>query len=84
MTDPAEFRHGMARRLALPVHMAVADDEQKLRIEQMQADIDNKRMDTMYKHGLLRFEPWKIAFTAFGAGAAALAAVIAALNYFHH
>jgi hypothetical protein len=46
--------------------------------------IDNKRMDTMYKHGLLRFEPWKIAFTAFGAGAAALAAVIAALNYFHH
>jgi hypothetical protein len=64
--------------------MAVADDEQKLRIEQMQADIDNKRMDTMYKHGLLRFEPWKIAFTAFGAGAAALAAVIAALNYFHH
>jgi hypothetical protein len=52
--------------------------------EQMQADIDNKRMDTMYKHGLLRFEPWKIAFTAFGAGAAALAAVIAALNYFHH
>jgi hypothetical protein len=48
MTDPAEFRHGMAR------------------------------------HGLLRFEPWKIAFTAFGAGAAALAAVIAALNYFHH
>jgi len=57
MTDPAEFRHGMAR---------------------------NKRMDTMYKHGLLRFEPWKIAFTAFGAGAAALAAVIAALNYFHH
>jgi hypothetical protein len=46
--------------------------------------VDNKRMDTMYKHGLLRFEPWKIAFTAFGAGAAALAAVIAALNYFHH
>lgn len=58
--------------------------EEDARRTLLMADIDNKRMDTMYKHGLLRFEPWKIAFTAFGAGAAALAAVIAALNYFHH
>lgn len=62
---------------------SIDDAERQLRIEQMQADIDNKRMDTAYKHGLLRFEPWKIAFTAFGAGAATLAAIAALLKYFH-
>jgi hypothetical protein len=52
--------------------------EQDLRIDQMRADIENKRMDTAYKQGLLRFEPWKIGFTAFAAGVAALAAAVGA------
>jgi hypothetical protein len=44
------------------------DEERRLRIELMQADIENKRADTDYKRGLLRFEPWKIVIAAFAAG----------------
>ncbi|HSR78755.1 MAG TPA: hypothetical protein VLN57_19425 [Xanthobacteraceae bacterium] len=57
-----------------------------MRIELMQADIENKRADTDYKRGLLRFEPWKLGFAAFGAGAAVMAALVALLGYFgfHH
>lgn len=55
-------------------------EEHRLRIELMQADIENKRADSDYKRGLLRFEPWKIAFTAFGAGAAFVAALVALLS----
>ena len=35
------------------------DDERRLRIELMQADIENKRADTGYKVTLTRLEPWK-------------------------
>jgi hypothetical protein len=44
------------------------DEERRLRTELMQADIKNKRADTDYKRGLLRFEPWKIVTPAFAAG----------------
>ncbi len=50
----------------------------------VQADIDNKPADTAYRHGLLRYEPWRLAFTAFGAGAAVMAALVALLGYFGH
>jgi hypothetical protein len=53
-------------------------------LELMQADIDNKRADPAYKRGLLRYEPWRLAFTAFGAGAAVMAALVALLGYFGH
>ena len=56
------------------------EDERRLRIELMQADIDNKRMDTEYKRGLLRYEPWKIVITAFAAGGIIVGAV-GALGY---
>ena len=39
----------------------------------MIADTENKRADTDYKRGLLRFEPRKLAFAAFGASAAFVA-----------
>lgn len=64
--------------------MTTEDDERRVRIELMQADIDNKRADTAYKRGLLRYEPWKLGFTAFGAGAAVMAALVALLSYFGH
>lgn len=67
--------------------MSLEDEERRLRIELMQTDIENKRADTDYKRGLLRFEPWKIAFTAFGAGAAFVAALVVLLGLFlgsHH
>jgi hypothetical protein len=50
----------------------------------MRADIQNKQADTEYKRGLLRYEPWKLGFTAFGAGAAVVAALVALLSYFGH
>ena len=60
------------------------EDERGIRIDLMIADTENKRADTEYKRGLLRFEPWKLAFTAFGAGAAFVVALVALLNFFHH
>jgi hypothetical protein len=65
----------------------VADDDvemRQLRVDLMKADISNKQADTEYKRGLLRFEPWKLAFTAFGAGAAAVIALIALLTFGSH
>jgi hypothetical protein len=41
------------------------------------------RADTEYKRGLLRYEPWKLAFAAFGAGAALVAALVALLGLHH-
>ena len=65
------------------------DDERRLRIELMQADIDNKPpaplnrgprspevtegktlgVDSDYKRGLVRWEPWKVMIAAIGATA---------------
>jgi hypothetical protein len=59
------------------------EDERRVRIELMQADIDNKRADTAYKRGLLHYEPWKVAFAAFGDGAAVTAALVALLSFQH-
>lgn len=57
------------------------EDEFRLRIEQMIADIDNKRADTGYKLGLLRFEPWKIVITALAAGGVLGGAFVGAISY---
>jgi hypothetical protein len=60
------------------------DEEQRqLRIDQMRADIANKNADTEYKRGLLRYEPWKVALTGLGAGAALTLALITLLNFLH-
>lgn len=62
--------------------MTEDDEERRLRIELMQADIENKRTDTRYKKTLADWEPWKAMAVAAGAGATltlALLAVAAAL-----
>lgn len=46
----------------------------------MRADIANKEADTAYKHGLLRYEPWKVIALAAGAGAGAMAAAVALMT----
>lgn len=38
-------------------------------------------MDSEYKRGLLRFEPWKIVFTAFAAGATVVGAIVGVALY---
>ena len=53
------------------------DEERQLRIELMQADIDNKRADTAYKRKLADWEPWKAMAVAAGAGATLTLAMIA-------
>lgn len=58
--------------------MSEADEqEQQLRIEQMAADIENKRADTDYKRTMMRWEPWKAMAVAAGAGATFTLAMIA-------
>lgn len=47
----------------------------------MSADIENKKADTEYKRGLLRFEPWKIVITAVAAGGILGGAIVGALSY---
>jgi hypothetical protein len=47
------------------------------------AHVENMKADTDYKRGLLRYEPWKVAVTALGAGAAIMLALIALLSYMH-
>jgi hypothetical protein len=54
------------------------DEEQRLRIEQMLADIDNKRADTQYKVTLTRIEPWKTVI-ALVAGVSVIVGVVAGL-----
>lgn len=58
-------------------------DEQNARIDQIMADIANKSMDTAYKQGLLKYEPWKLVFTAFAAGAALVGAIVGLESYLH-
>ena len=53
------------------------DEEQRLRIELMAADIENKRADTDYKRTMMRWEPWKAMAVAAGAGATFTLAMIA-------
>lgn len=47
----------------------------------MAADMENKHMDTTFKQGLHRWEPWKIVVAAFLAGAACMGASLALLSY---
>jgi negative regulator of sigma E activity len=49
---------------------AIDAEERELKLDQMRADIQNKRMDTEYKRGLLRWEPWKVMVAALAATAA--------------
>lgn len=60
------------------------EERQDLKDELMQADIANKRADTEYKRGLLRFEPWKIVLTAMAAGGGLFAGGAAALGLLLH
>jgi uncharacterized membrane protein YjjP (DUF1212 family) len=53
------------------------DEETEIRKKQMRADIANKEADTLYKQGLLRYEPWKVVSAAFVAGAAVMGAAVA-------
>jgi hypothetical protein len=57
------------------------DDERRLKVELMIADIDNKRADTEYKHGLLRWEPWRLVITAVAAGGVIGGALVGGLSY---
>lgn len=52
--------------------------------QQMAADIENKRADTEYKRGLMRFEPWKIVITALAAGGVVGGALVGGLSYLGH
>ncbi len=52
-------------------------EERKPRIDLMKADIANKQAGTVYKQGLLRYEPWKVVSAAFVAGAAVMGASVA-------
>jgi hypothetical protein len=60
---------------------ASADEEARLKVELMKADIANKNADSDYKRGLLRFEPWKVAVGAFATGAAVVGAMVALEGY---
>ena len=46
----------------------------------MRADIANKQADTALKEGLLKYEPWKLTFIAFGAGAGVMGAIFGLLS----
>ena len=47
----------------------------------MRADLENKQADTAYEQGLLRYEPWKVVTTAFGAGFALCGGLVALLTF---
>jgi hypothetical protein len=49
--------------------------------DERRAHIENMNMDTEYKRGLLKYEPWKVVVTALGAGAALTIAIIALLTF---
>ena len=60
----------------------------RLRIEQMAADIANKKADTALKEEQRRWEPWKALSAAFGAGLAVASGLLALaawmLSHFFH
>jgi hypothetical protein len=56
-------------------------EERELRMAVMRADLANKQADTDYKRGLLRYEPWKVVTTAFGAGFALCGGLVALLTF---
>jgi len=58
-----------------------ANDEQRLRVMQMHAGIDNKMADMAYQQGLLKFEPWKVMATAVTATAAVAGLLGAVFGY---
>lgn len=60
---------------------AIDDEERRLKMDQMRADIAKKQADSEYKRGLLRFEPWKLVLTAFVAGGALVGGMTALLGY---
>jgi hypothetical protein len=53
------------------------EQEQDLRIELMQAKLDNTVADTALKNEQRRWEPWKALSAAFGAGLAVATGLIA-------
>jgi hypothetical protein len=57
-----------------------ADEEHELRTAQMRAGIANEEADTACKHGLLRYEPWKVIALAKGVGAGAMAVAVALIH----
>lgn len=78
----AFLRHALCKDA---LYKPITDDELRdLKGRLMQADIDNKRADTAYKEGLLRYEPWKVVAVAFGGGAAVMGAAIALLGVLFH
>jgi hypothetical protein len=56
---------------------ALEEEERRLRIEQVKADIANKQADTELKREQVRWEPWKALSAAFGAGVAVASGLIA-------
>lgn len=60
-----------------------ADEERILKMALIRADTANKNADSDYKKGLLRYEPWKVAFTGLAAGAALAGVFIALGGYLH-
>jgi RsiW-degrading membrane proteinase PrsW (M82 family) len=64
------------------------DEERELRVALMRADIDQKTADIeskkyeqFYKQGLLKYEPWKLAVSAFAAGGIFMGASVAAMTF---
>jgi hypothetical protein len=61
--------------------MSETDEERRLKILIMRAELDNKRADTEHKRGLAKYEPWKVVIGAFTAGAAVVGGMVALENY---
>jgi RsiW-degrading membrane proteinase PrsW (M82 family) len=57
-----------------------AEQEWELKMAVMQAELENKRADTAYKNGLLKYEPWKVVLASFLSGAAVLGAIVGLLT----
>jgi hypothetical protein len=57
-------------------------DVDAAKLEQIMADIENKRADTRYKNALAFWEPWKVFTAMFTACAAFFAAGIAFTKIF--
>jgi len=55
----------------------MAYSEEELRA----AQIENLKMDTEYKRGLLKYEPWKVVLLAAGAGATFTLAMVALATF---
>ncbi len=56
--------------------------ERGLKVAQMRADIENKQADTIYKQGLVKYEPWKVVVSALAASAAIFGVLGGIAGYF--